>query len=157
MCWGWRRSFRKCRTRLEQGDTCARADYHFVSLNTALFGSWRCKAFDGYGVMTVTHSEHADSPQAPPRTSSRRESKTNNPSANGTNTRTSISKHQVNSFHPVADSQTFRDLLIFEERLKQNAARLVKRKKKYQSAYSKPNASRILPVPQLSWCYSAEQ
>ncbi|UZJ54256.1 hypothetical protein CBS101457_003576 [Exobasidium rhododendri] len=39
----------------------------------------------------------------------------------------------VESFHPIADSQTYRDLLIFEERLKQNAARLVKRKKKYQT------------------------
>lgn len=36
-------------------------------------------------------------------------------------------------FAPAADSQTFRDLLIFEERLKQNAARLLRRKKKYQA------------------------
>ena len=33
----------------------------------------------------------------------------------------------------MADSQTFRDLLIFEERLKQSATRLQKRKKKYES------------------------
>ena len=36
-------------------------------------------------------------------------------------------------YHPSADAQTYRDLLIFEERLKQNAARLIKRKKKYQT------------------------
>lgn len=36
-------------------------------------------------------------------------------------------------FAPAPDSQTFRDLLIFEERLKQNAARLLRRKKKYQA------------------------
>lgn len=37
-------------------------------------------------------------------------------------------------YFPASDAQTYRDLLIFEERLKQNAARLIKRKKKYQSA-----------------------
>lgn len=36
-------------------------------------------------------------------------------------------------YYPSADAQTYRDLLIFEERLKQNAARLVKRRKKYQT------------------------
>lgn len=36
-------------------------------------------------------------------------------------------------FQPLADTATFRDLLIFEERLKQNAARMGKRKSKYQS------------------------
>ena len=35
-------------------------------------------------------------------------------------------------FHPAADAATFRDLLIFEERLKQNAARLQSRKRKYE-------------------------
>lgn len=35
-------------------------------------------------------------------------------------------------FHPSADAATFRDLLIFEERLKQNAARLQARKRKYE-------------------------
>lgn len=37
------------------------------------------------------------------------------------------------TFASSPDSQTFRDLLIFEERLKQNAARLLRRKKKYQT------------------------
>lgn len=36
------------------------------------------------------------------------------------------------AFTPALDAQTFRDLLIFEERLKQNAARLQSRKKKYE-------------------------
>ncbi|CAO1629225.1 unnamed protein product [Parajaminaea phylloscopi] len=34
---------------------------------------------------------------------------------------------------PAPDGATFRDLLIFEERLKQNAARLLRRKRKYQT------------------------
>lgn len=34
---------------------------------------------------------------------------------------------------PTPDGATFRDLLIFEERLKQNAARLLRRKQKYQT------------------------
>ncbi|PWN30231.1 hypothetical protein BDZ90DRAFT_7514 [Jaminaea rosea] len=34
---------------------------------------------------------------------------------------------------PTPDGPTFRDLLIFEERLKQNAARLLRRKRKYQT------------------------
>jgi hypothetical protein len=46
------------------------------------------------------------------------------------------SNSPAESFQPTADTQTYRDLLIFEERLKQNAARLVKRKKKYQSESS---------------------
>ncbi|PWN50613.1 hypothetical protein IE53DRAFT_86469 [Violaceomyces palustris] len=36
-------------------------------------------------------------------------------------------------FTPAADAHTYRDLLIFEERLKQNAARLLARKKKYET------------------------
>jgi hypothetical protein len=36
---------------------------------------------------------------------------------------------------PPMDSHTYRDLLIFEERLKQNASRLQKRKKKYESEW----------------------
>lgn len=36
-------------------------------------------------------------------------------------------------YHPAGDPQTYRDLLIFEERLKQNAARLQKRRTKYQT------------------------
>ncbi|KDN43200.1 hypothetical protein K437DRAFT_257574 [Tilletiaria anomala UBC 951] len=41
--------------------------------------------------------------------------------------------HLVESSVPLADAQTFRDLLIFEERLKQSATRLQKRKKKYET------------------------
>ncbi|SNX86313.1 uncharacterized protein MEPE_05022 [Melanopsichium pennsylvanicum] len=41
-------------------------------------------------------------------------------------------KEPEESFHPSADAATFRDLLIFEERLKQNAARLQSRKRKYE-------------------------
>ncbi|SPO28013.1 uncharacterized protein UTRI_05156 [Ustilago trichophora] len=41
-------------------------------------------------------------------------------------------KEQEEPFHPTADAATFRDLLIFEERLKQNAARLQSRKRKYE-------------------------
>lgn len=68
---------------------------------------------------------------APPtRTSSRRQ-------GNGTGNGTAVDRRSlslsVESFHPAQDTQTYRDLLIFEERLKQNAARLVKRKKKYQT------------------------
>ena len=39
-------------------------------------------------------------------------------------------------FPPVPNTAAFRDLLIFEERLKQNAARLKNRKHKYQGAYT---------------------
>lgn len=41
-------------------------------------------------------------------------------------------KEPETPFHPAADAATFRDLLIFEERLKQNAARLQARKRKYE-------------------------
>lgn len=41
-------------------------------------------------------------------------------------------KDEGEPFHPAADAATFRDLLIFEERLKQNAARLQARKRKYE-------------------------
>lgn len=41
-------------------------------------------------------------------------------------------KEPEEPFHPAADAATFRDLLIFEERLKQNAARLQARKRKYE-------------------------
>lgn len=41
-------------------------------------------------------------------------------------------KEPETPFHPTADAATFRDLLIFEERLKQNAARLQARKRKYE-------------------------
>jgi hypothetical protein len=37
---------------------------------------------------------------------------------------------------PPSDAATYRDLLLFEERLKTNAARLRRRKRKYQSEYS---------------------
>ncbi|CAD6973219.1 unnamed protein product, partial [Tilletia controversa] len=36
-------------------------------------------------------------------------------------------------FHPTANPAAFRDLLIFEERLKQAAARYTRRKRKYQT------------------------
>ncbi|KAI0795606.1 Spo7-like protein-domain-containing protein [Abortiporus biennis] len=36
------------------------------------------------------------------------------------------------SFHPTTDSSTYRDLLLFEERLKTNAASLTRRKHRYQ-------------------------
>ncbi|CEH13975.1 UNCHARACTERIZED [Ceraceosorus bombacis] len=43
-----------------------------------------------------------------------------------------LSRHPPpDPFHPPPDNAVFRDLLIFEERLKQNAARLVKRRRKY--------------------------
>jgi hypothetical protein len=71
-------------------------------------------------------------PAAPPRTSSKKQDKNfAMVAANGNDRR--ASQMPIEAFNPTADAQTFRDLLIFEERLKQNAARLVKRKKKYQS------------------------
>lgn len=39
------------------------------------------------------------------------------------------------SFPPPANAAVYRDLLIFEERLKQNSARLKARKNKYQSMW----------------------
>lgn len=39
------------------------------------------------------------------------------------------------SFPPPASAAVYRDLLIFEERLKQNSARLKARKNKYQSKW----------------------
>lgn len=36
------------------------------------------------------------------------------------------------SFYPPSDAATFRDLLLFEERLKTNAASLNRRKRRYQ-------------------------
>ncbi|CAO1619750.1 unnamed protein product [Sympodiomycopsis kandeliae] len=41
--------------------------------------------------------------------------------------------HPPTATPPTSDGATFRDLLIFEERLKQNAARLLRRKRKYQT------------------------
>ncbi|WFD24837.1 hypothetical protein MEQU1_003543 [Malassezia equina] len=41
-------------------------------------------------------------------------------------------------FTPAPTTAAFRDLLIFEERLKQNAARMQERKAKYQNSYPKP-------------------
>ncbi|PKI82700.1 hypothetical protein MVES_003538 [Malassezia vespertilionis] len=43
------------------------------------------------------------------------------------------SPRTVDEFPPAANAAVFRDLLIFEERLKQNAARLGARKQKYQA------------------------
>ncbi|GAA5945976.1 hypothetical protein JCM3775_003603, partial [Rhodotorula graminis] len=36
-------------------------------------------------------------------------------------------------FHPPATRESFKDLLIFEERLKQNAQRLQKQRRKYEA------------------------
>jgi hypothetical protein len=38
------------------------------------------------------------------------------------------------SFHPPHDTATYRDLLMFEERLKSNASSLKRRKRRYQCA-----------------------
>jgi hypothetical protein len=40
------------------------------------------------------------------------------------------------AFHPPMDAATFRDLLLFEERLKSNASILKRRKRRYQCACS---------------------
>lgn len=82
---------------------------------TSIFNS-SSRQLSDHGLMVVT---------APARTSSRRQG---NGNGNGNG-----SPLSVESYHPAPDAQTYRDLLIFEERLKQNAARLIKRKKKYQS------------------------
>lgn len=42
----------------------------------------------------------------------------------------------LDRFTPMPSTAAFRDLLIFEERLKQNAARLKNRKQKYQGVSS---------------------
>ena len=41
-------------------------------------------------------------------------------------------------FHPPNDSATYRDLLLFEERLKSNALILKRRKRRYQGMYTFP-------------------
>ncbi|KAJ9474701.1 F-box domain-containing protein [Pseudozyma hubeiensis] len=53
-------------------------------------------------------------------------------SARGRTQQRDADKEPETPFHPAADAATFRDLLIFEERLKQNAARLQARKRKYE-------------------------
>ncbi|TKY89076.1 hypothetical protein EX895_001607 [Sporisorium graminicola] len=53
-------------------------------------------------------------------------------SARGRTQHREVEKEKEEPFHPAADAATFRDLLIFEERLKQNAARLQSRKRKYE-------------------------
>lgn len=59
---------------------------------------------------------------------------------------------------PTPDGATFRDLLIFEERLKQNAARLLRRKKKYQTLLALLSAAilflsyHVLLVPKSVSC-----
>lgn len=40
------------------------------------------------------------------------------------------------TFHPPSDNATYRDVLMFEERLKTTAASLQKRKHKYQRAWA---------------------
>jgi len=104
------------------------------------------------------HDHQLMPPTAPPRTSSRRQP------GDGSESDRRSSHMPIESFHPTADTQTYRDLLIFEERLKQNAARLVKRKKKYQSKYSVDGISKKKGIPlthdnlqQLSWYCSARQ
>lgn len=54
------------------------------------------------------------------------------PPKNAARGRTQQREEHEEPFHPAADAATFRDLLIFEERLKQNAARLQSRKRKYE-------------------------
>ncbi|PWN23152.1 hypothetical protein BCV69DRAFT_244670, partial [Microstroma glucosiphilum] len=51
---------------------------------------------------------------------------------NNFNFDSSTTSSNAASIPPTPDGATFRDLLIFEERLKQNAARLQRRKHKYQ-------------------------
>ncbi len=67
---------------------------------------------------------------------------------------------------PSPDSQTFRDLLIFEERLKQSASRLQKRKRKYESECSAVSGLKrqfLCPALTLSsvskpcWCSAQRQ
>ena len=53
-------------------------------------------------------------------------------SARGRTQHRDADKEVEEPFYPAADAATFRDLLIFEERLKQNAARLQARKRKYE-------------------------
>lgn len=48
------------------------------------------------------------------------------------------SKARQNSFCPAADAATYRDLLLFEERLKTNAASLTRRKHRYERASRRP-------------------
>ena len=43
-----------------------------------------------------------------------------------------VSQQSRTSFHPPNDPATYRDLLLFEERLKTNAATLQRRKSRYQ-------------------------
>ncbi|SPO28841.1 uncharacterized protein UTRI_05156_B [Ustilago trichophora] len=52
--------------------------------------------------------------------------------ARNTSSQTDNGNQPDEPFYPTADAATFRDLLIFEERLKQNAARLQSRKRKYE-------------------------
>lgn len=60
------------------------------------------------------------------------------PKADGPVTRAPVDTNRkpspmpIGTNYPVNDIKTYRDLLIFEERLKQNMARLKKRKQKYQ-------------------------
>lgn len=56
-----------------------------------------------------------------------------NPVGQNTTVRAIVSPFGMAPYHPAGDAQTYRDLLIFEERLKQNAARLMKRRTKYQT------------------------
>jgi hypothetical protein len=46
-----------------------------------------------------------------------------------------LSSPPQDSFHPPNDPATYRDLLMFEERLKSNAASLQRRKSRYQRSY----------------------
>ncbi|KAF9516092.1 hypothetical protein BS47DRAFT_702065 [Hydnum rufescens UP504] len=50
------------------------------------------------------------------------------------------------SFQPPGDAGTYRDLLLFEERLKTNAARLQRRKRRYQMAWPLNHLLRLPPI-----------
>jgi hypothetical protein len=49
-----------------------------------------------------------------------------------------LSSPPQDTFYPPNDPATYRDLLMFEERLKSNAASLQRRKSRYQRSYSLP-------------------
>jgi hypothetical protein len=57
-------------------------------------------------------------------------------------------------FTPPNDSNTYRDLLLFEERLKSNAANLQRRKSKYQRLFRLLSVERYLTLILQCFYYS---
>lgn len=64
-----------------------------------------------------------------------------------------VRPHPQAPFNPTADQATFRDLLLFEERLKMNAEMLRKRRRRYSGTSSVlPEAELISSIPlDLYW------